>query len=313
VQVRPLDLTVTGYRLSGREVAVLARMLGTARAAGPAQAAAAPADPPIGLQIDDAGWLASPCRLSVLGPAQVRAGGALDPARIALATELLVFLALHRDGVHPTVLGGALWPRGVGADVRDATVRRARDWLGDDPRGASLLLTLPDGRLKLSEQVPSDWDVVCTLAARARAAQGRPEEAELLRRALRVVRGPLLSAAPQGRYAWVPRTGLEGQVHQTVTGLAHRLSQLVRDDDPPAAEAAATSGLRFAPREQLLWRDVLLAAAAQDGTDPGGTSAQLPAAVHRMRSMLADLGDPSEPETDALVEELLPGVVARHA
>ena len=31
-------------------------------------------------------------------------------------------LAVHPLGVHPNVLGGAVWPRGVTTEVRDATI-----------------------------------------------------------------------------------------------------------------------------------------------------------------------------------------------
>ncbi len=311
VEVQPLDLRVTGYRLNEHELLTLARLLGEARLR-PTQPRASSVNAPLGIEIDGAGWLASPARLSFLGAPEVRAGGALDPSRVPLATEIVSFLAVHRDGVHPTVLGGSIWPRGVGAEVRDATIERVRDWLGEDIHGGTLLLSLPDGRLKLSDQVPSDWDAIRTLNFRANHLRGQPGEAELLRRALRVVRGPLLSGAPQGRYAWVARTSLEHQITETVVAIAHRLSELQRELDPPAAVAAATSGLRCAPREQLLWRDVLSAAAQHDLANSVTTPVQVPAAVSRMRAVLTDLGDALEPETEALVEFLLPGVVSAH-
>ncbi|GMA88289.1 hypothetical protein GCM10025868_35390 [Angustibacter aerolatus] len=103
----------------------------------------------------------------------------------------------------------------------------------------------------MSSDVPSDWDVVRTLALRARDERDPAKEADLLRRALRVVRGPLLTGAPQGRYRlggahppradrarawwWRWRTGWPSLLH---------------DDDPAGAQSAAASGLRMAPREQ---------------------------------------------------------------
>jgi hypothetical protein len=128
---------------------------------------------------------------------------------------------------------------------------------------------------------------------------------------LRVVRGPLLAGAPQGRYAWVVRTRLERSVPETVVAVAHRLCTVIAPTDPAGAVIAATAGLRLDPGAQLLWRDLLCAAHAQDG--PDGNGAQLAAAVHRMSSVLTDVGQPVEAETEALVEELSPGLLAREA
>ena len=74
--------------------------------------------------------------VGLLGPAVVGAPGAIEPDRAALATELVMYLAAHPGGVHPNVLAGALWPRGVPNEVRDATLARVRQWLGMDHRGA---------------------------------------------------------------------------------------------------------------------------------------------------------------------------------
>ena len=63
----------------------------------------------------------------LLGQVEVTAPGTLEEGRAEACTEALVHLATHPDGVHPTVLGGAVWPRGVSAAVRDATVARLRD------------------------------------------------------------------------------------------------------------------------------------------------------------------------------------------
>ncbi len=306
VEIQPLELRVSGYRLSPTELNAMAALLTTARQQGvqtpPPNITTEP-----GVRIDDAQLFAAPCRLSLLGTPEVRAEGPLDPSRVPLATEVVAFLATHRAGVHPTVLAGALWPRGVGAEVRDATVARVRQWLGRDSTGQELLAVLPDGRLKLSDQMPSDWDAIRTLSEQAIAVKGQSSEPELLRRALRVVRGPLLAGIPQGRYAWVARTSLEQQVSDTIISLAHRLSELRRAADPAAALAAATSGLRFAPREQVLWRDVLLAAQQAEQQIPN--SGHIPAYVEQLNSVLADLGDPLEAQTAALIDELLPNLL----
>ena len=61
-----------------------------------------------------------PVEIGLLGQVAVQAPGPLEPDRLALATELVVYLAAHPDGVHTNVLAGAVWPRGVSPEVRDA-------------------------------------------------------------------------------------------------------------------------------------------------------------------------------------------------
>src|SRR5262249_33491388 len=95
--------------------------------------------------------------VGVLGPAIVGAPGPIEAERLALATELVMYLAAHPTGVHPNVLFGALWPRGVTPEVGDATLARVRGWLGTDQRGQANLVTDQDGRLRLGPDVGVDW------------------------------------------------------------------------------------------------------------------------------------------------------------
>ncbi|NDL58920.1 hypothetical protein [Phytoactinopolyspora mesophila] len=244
----------------------------------------------------------APVRVFVLGPVEVQAAQDIDPERRALATEMVVYLALHPEGVHPTVLAAALWPRGVTAAVREASFARVRDWLGVDPDGSPYLLTTADGKLKLSEDVVLDWDVVCALLRRARDAHAAKDEIDLLRQALRVARGPVLAERPQGRYGWIARARLERTASDVLVDAAHRLSMLCGGGgDPATAAAAARAGLRVRPGEQLLWRDLLQAQRMGDAT-------RVPAVADEMSAALTELGvDDIEPETGALLDELLPG------
>jgi hypothetical protein len=111
-----------------------------------------------------------------------------------------------------------------------------------------------------------------------------------------------MQGRPVNRYSWLPRTRLEGQVHDVVVDAAHRLWELCRDDrDPAGASAAARAGLRVVPGSQVLWRDLIRS--EHDG--PGGAEAASEAASV-MVDVLARNGAPIDAETDALVEELLP-------
>lgn len=239
----------------------------------------------------------------LLGPVEVRAPGTLEEGRAEACTEALVHLATHPDGVHPTVLGGAVWPRGVSTAVRDATVARLRDWLGRDAAGRPNLATGEDGRLRLGPDVRTDWADFETLLRLAGAdPSGEGEEAHL-QRALSLVRGPLLQGRRPRRYAWLAREDLEYEVPARIADAAHRLVELrLAKADARGAVAAARAGLRGAPDEEGLWRDLLRA------THATGDTASLRAVVGELEERVA--ADPAveelHAETEALIDELLP-------
>ncbi|WP_340537439.1 LysM peptidoglycan-binding domain-containing protein [Nocardioides sp. GXZ039] len=244
----------------------------------------------------------APVTVSVLGSPLVRGAGDLDPVRLELATELVVFLALASGPVHPSVVAASLWPRGVTADVRDATIDRAREWLGADAEGNHRLGETTEGRLFLSDDVLVDWDAVRTLLLRSRDAVPA-DERDLLRRALRLVRGPAIAERPARRYTWLPRVGLEEESVSLIVDAAHRLAVLSFDDDPAGAAAACRAGLRLAPASQVLWRDLLTA----EARNPEGPGAAI--AAREMMDELASVGAPLDAETDALVIELVPNTL----
>jgi hypothetical protein len=236
----------------------------------------------------------------ILGPVEVDASGELEPGRAALATEMAVYLALHPEGVHPTVVAAAIWPRGVTAAVRESTFARVRAWLGVDASGQSVLANTPDGRLVLRSAARLDWAEFCALLARSR----RSPQTEIadLNRALALVRGPLLAGRPAGRYAWLARESVEYDAPALIADAAHRLAiRLLDRNDPQSAAQAARAGLKGADSE-LLWRDLMRAEFARDGRR--GALAVLDELV-AVRG--ADRSGPElEPETEALADELIP-------
>ncbi|MCW2601062.1 MAG: Tkt1, partial [Frankiales bacterium] len=88
----------------------------------------------------------------ILGPIEIGPVPPLEEGRAELACELVVYLATHPAGVHPVVLGGILWPRGVQSVVRDATIARVAEWLGTDSEGKPNLRTDDTGRLRLGPE-----------------------------------------------------------------------------------------------------------------------------------------------------------------
>ncbi|TYB48384.1 bacterial transcriptional activator domain-containing protein [Actinomadura chibensis] len=243
----------------------------------------------------------SSAEVRLLGPIEVEAPGPMDEGRRALCTELLVYLAAHPEGVHPTVLSGAVWPRGVSAAVRDATVARVADWLGQDARGRPNLYYDERGRIRLGSEVRVDLNVFRWLVWRSAAEPA--SETAYMSYALDLVRGPLLADRPRGRYSWLADHDLEYEASARVIDVAHRLVVLRLDEgDPRGAVGAARAGLRLAPGDEGLWRDLLRA------THATGDVAQVRVVVDELRSRAAR--DPMlgglQPETEALIEELVP-------
>jgi hypothetical protein len=247
-----------------------------------------------------------PVEVGLLGPVTVQAPGMLDADRLALATEFVVYLATHPAGVHMNVLTGAIWPRGVSPEVRDSALARVHAWLGAGPNGEPNLLTDPEGRLRLGPGVRVDWQVFRALmnrASQANAAGDAGTEAAQLEQALELVRGQFLDQRDPARYAWLATDDVAYEVTALVADAAHRLSVLClaagRAQD---AMEAARSGLRLAFNDEQLWRDLILGAHAT------GKDAVLRAAVAEVstRTALDEVMPRMAPETEALIDELLP-------
>ncbi|WP_328808369.1 hypothetical protein [Nonomuraea montanisoli] len=232
----------------------------------------------------------------MLGPIEIAGLAPLEEGRMALAAEMLVYLATHPGGVHPVVLGGVLWPRGVQAMVRDATIARVADWLGE-----AHLRVDEAGRLSLGPGVRTDWALFRELVRRSH--RDTAARTVLLERALGLVRGPLLSGRPPGRYAWLAADDLEYDVSAAVADAAHRLCELrLAQREPEAAVAAVRAALLLAADDEGLWRDLLRATHAT--RDFVRLRAVVDALTRRSGAYAYTGG--LAPETEALIDELLP-------
>lgn len=225
-----------------------------------------------------------------------------DGERSPLMHEALALLLLHREGVHPRVLASALWPRGVTEDVRDALVDRLREWLGTEPDGSPRLRADGSGRLTLAKSVVSDLDVLRSLyheATQGRGANSRAVRGRMLTDALVLVRGPLLSDRPQGRYAWLTHEIIDAQLPLLVADIGLALSEFhLEKGRAEKAIEALNASLNSAPGDERLWNELLRATHAVG--DPG-----------RLQQVAADLVSRSgargvPPRTEALLDELLP-------
>ncbi|MDT0342889.1 BTAD domain-containing putative transcriptional regulator [Streptomyces litchfieldiae] len=228
-----------------------------------------------------------------------------DTERGQRLREALALLLLHREGVHPRVLGAALWPRGVTDDVRDALVGRLRNWLGADAAGLPRLVVAPDGRLTLSAAVVSDWDVLRTLHHRGIEAGDRlaPEDRRRwLGDALGLARGPLLAGH---RYAWLEHEIVDAQYPLLVASIALKLSDELREaGEAQQAYTAVRSALPAAPSDERLWNELLRAAHATGRQEWLSGASEWLLAHHEA---LFGPGQPLPARTEALLDELLPG------
>jgi len=225
---------------------------------------------------------------------------------VPLATEIVVYLAAHPGGAYPNVLARDIWPQGVAEEIRDGVLAAVARWLGTDGIGRPHLAADASGRLRLGSGVKVDWHVFLTLVAQAGQAGGKSgparEEAKLAQ-ALTLVTGPFLAGIGPAGYAWIVTGGLEHEVSARVADAAHRLCELrLRAGDPRGAMDTARTGLRIAPDDELLWRDLLTAAHAT------GQENLLYAAAGEVWTRACLDGPPPgmAPETEALLDEVLP-------
>jgi hypothetical protein len=249
-----------------------------------------------------------PVEVTLLGPVSVRATGEIEPDMLPLATEIVVYLATHPAGVHANVLARAIWPQGVDDQARDDVLDEVAYWLGTDGIGRPHLAADASGRLRLGSGVKVDWHVFLTLVAQAGQASGpagksghSPEEAKLAQ-ALSLVEGHFLADCGPGGYSWIVTDGLVYEVAARVADAAHRLCELrLNDGDSRGAMDAVRTGLRIAPDDELLWRDLLTAAHAT------GQENLLYAAAGEIWTRASMDGPPElTTETEALLDELLP-------
>ncbi|WP_307874741.1 BTAD domain-containing putative transcriptional regulator [Frankia nepalensis] len=278
--------------------------------------AAGPAGPP-----DEADPGAVEAR--ILGRPTVSAPGPVAVDQIEALTELVVYLALHPDGVSTRALAAALWPQGMSEQGVADAIGHARGWLGADPTGRPRLSADADGRLRLGPDVGCDWTRFHAHACQAQAATtgdgDRPpaRAAEELAAALRLVTGPVAEDLPAGRYGWLHSIGIATHVRSAVVDVAHRLATLsLRSGDTVTAMAACRTGLRAVPAAEVLWRDLLRTVATRgDRNTLTAVATEMyralpPATVPRpgaRPSGRRHSGPAAEPETTALVQALLPG------
>ena len=236
----------------------------------------------------------------MLGPLEARVPGQMDEVRLGLATEVATYLALQTAPVHPSVLAASVWPRGVTAEVRDATIERVREWLGHATDGSYLLRENDEGRLFLADDVAVDWHAFCTLVQRSRGVCGPDGDGAAAPGAAADPRAvPRRSRARPLRLAGPHPAGHHGR------RLRSRRRRTGWSSCPPTTPTAPPAPL--APgcgwcRTRSCCGATCCARSTTVRAGPG-----VAAAVDEMWVVLSERDADLEAETEALVEELVPG------
>jgi DNA-binding SARP family transcriptional activator len=226
----------------------------------------------------------------VLGPVEIV--GAARPFARAWAVELIVYLAMHRNGASSEQWATALWPdRIMAAASLHSTASAARRSLGVSISGEDHL-PRAHGRLTLAASVKSDWNRFVELSERA--------EPENWHRALDLIRGRPFEGlrAPD----WVLLEGIAATIEATVVDLASRYAEhCLSAGDPGRAEWSARQGLQVSAYDERLYRLLLRAA------DAAGNPAGVESVMTELVRLVADDVEPYDavhPETLELYRTL---------
>jgi DNA-binding SARP family transcriptional activator len=190
--------------------------------------------------------------VSVLGPIQL--SGLAQPFRRSAARELIVYLALHRQGAVTPTWTEALWPtRVVSQATIHSTVSDARRALGQTAGGED---HLPRGgrRLRLTHSVTTDIERFAHLASRSGV--------QWWREALSLVRGGLFDGMQLSD--WAVFDGTQARVESMVVSTALKASKVrIVQGRGAEAEWMVRRGLCVSPYDERLYRALLRAVDAQ--------------------------------------------------
>ncbi|KDN81640.1 AfsR/SARP family transcriptional regulator [Kitasatospora cheerisanensis] len=261
------------------------------------------------LRSPEAHHLRSAPRIRLLGPADVLGvAGSTDPAGRPRLTELAAYLAL-RPGSEHAVIDRDIHPGAAHLDPKATAERLAEPlpvklaalaaWLGTSPEGRDYLDAEPAETYTLAPTVGCDWDEFRSLYRRGMRSTSTTADAALAH-ALALVRGAPFAEAPAGTFGWAEteRQDMLAAIVDTAHELAARRLQY---GDHRTAEAAIFRALAVAPDVELLHRDLFYAYASAGARD------QLVRAVNRLDALSRRTGRDLDPDTVALLRDLLTG------
>jgi DNA-binding SARP family transcriptional activator len=193
-------------------------------------------------------------------------------------TELLVYLAFHRDSVERDSFGAALWPeRRIPGQTIANRLSEARRALGASADGRNRLRRV-HGRLHLADDVVTDWDRFGELTSEGSGPQS-------WRLALSQVRGRPFQGLAQAE--WTVLEGYAAAVERAVVEAALALGDYsLSASNPAAADWAAQQGLLASPWDERLYRLLMRSAEA------AGNRGAIDAALRSLAQVLELRGDP---------------------
>jgi hypothetical protein len=219
--------------------------------------------------------------VNFLGPIEVT-GLAFEPRR-KVALELLCFLACHRhESYTAEAIRAKLWP----PNGEDASATSFRSYVSALRAviGKGQLPIAAGGFYELGDGVDTDWDRFRTLVAFAQIF--RDDERMLLSSALGLIRGPLFSGVPIGRYAWAFEPGgLVNEIEVAVNAAASQLAELSFAAADPGPALAGLATALVATKDFGVADDLLTAA---------GATGSLPALEQAWCEVTSALGEDAE-------------------
>jgi hypothetical protein len=219
----------------------------------------------------------------VLGPLVIEGVATEHPC----TSDVLAYLAVHRDGAELATLAGEVAPGPSGAAAVRSAVTALQD--GDEP-----VVITRDGHLRLAGDVISDLERFSALTRRL-DHQAPAEQAGAMQAALALVRGRPFDCCG----AWADAEGLPTVIAALVADVAHRLATVVMTfGDLERARWAIDRGLQASPGYELLYRDRMRVA------DAAGDHVDVRAALRELRSHAAADDGWVSAETLQLFEQL---------
>jgi DNA-binding SARP family transcriptional activator len=171
--------------------------------------------------------------------------------------EILVFLALHPQGVHRDALVAALWAHNAPERPTNALntalsrVRRAVNQATDGT--VSDLTTTGEGRYQLDPSlVTVDYWHLCDAVAARRTASTNSERIAANQRIVDCYRGPLAEGV-DAEWIEAPREATRRDALDAVAALARALV----DSDPQRTLDLLETARAFDPHNELLYRDIM--------------------------------------------------------
>ena len=189
--------------------------------------------------------------LRLLGEVRVdNAHGKAESTRIGRLAQTAAFVLLNPDS-RPSELQAALWPgRRSNPQTCRQMISRTRTWLGRTEAGEPFLMQLAqtDGRLRMRDEVTSDWAEFQRLAALGLADPG---DTARLSEALGLVRGRPFGTVAARELPWADL--FVNEMISQITDVAHELAmRYERLGQWSAARDAALRGLRTECESEIL-------------------------------------------------------------